>query len=113
VPPFKEEVTVDDLSRIDLRAGKIVAARTVEGSDKLLELEVDLGPEKRTIFAGIKVSYDPADLVGRSVAVVSNLKPRKMRFGVSQGMVLAAADGSGNVRVCEIDGDVPSGTPIT
>ena len=113
VPPFKEEVTVDDLSRIDLRAGKIVAARAVEGSDKLLELEVDLGPEKRTVFAGIKVSYDPADLVGRTVAVVSNLKPRKMRFGISQGMVLAAVDGSGNVRVCEIDGDVPPGTPIT
>lgn len=113
VPPFKEEVTVDDLSRIDLRAGKIVTARAVEGSDKLLELEVDLGPEKRTIFAGIKVSYEPADLVGHTVAVVSNLKPRKMRFGVSQGMVLAAVDGSGNVRVCEIGGDVPPGSPIT
>jgi methionyl-tRNA synthetase len=113
VPPFKEEVTVDDLSRIDLRAGKVVAARAVEGSDKLLELEVDLGSEKRTIFAGIKVSYDPADLVGLTVAIVSNLKPRKMRFGASQGMVLAAVDGSGNVRVCEIDGDVPPGTPIT
>jgi len=113
VPPFKEQVTVDDLSRLDLRAGKVVGARAVEGSDKLLELEVDLGPEKRTIFAGIKVSYDPADLVGRTVAVVSNLKPRKMRFGVSEGMVLAAADGSGNVRVCEIDGNVPPGTPIT
>ncbi len=112
VPPFKEEISIEDLSKADLRAGKIVAASAVEGSDKLLELHVDLGREQRTIFAGIKSSYEPAELVGRTVVVVSNLKPRKMRFGVSQGMVLAAAD-KGNVTVCELNGAIPPGTPIS
>lgn len=112
VPPFKEEITIEDLARADLRAGRILAAKVVEGSDKLLELEVDLGSEKRTIFAGIKSSYEPAALVGRTVAVVANLKPRKMRFGVSSGMVLAAENGQGKVVVCEFGGEVPPGTPI-
>lgn len=112
VPPFKEEITIEDLAEADLRAGRILAAKTVEGSDKLLELEVDLGRETRTIFAGIKSSYDPAELVGRTVAVVANLKPRKMRFGVSRGMVLAAVNGKGKVVVCEFAEDVPPGTPI-
>ena len=112
LPPFKEEISIEDLAKADLRAGKIVAATAVEGSDKLLELHVDLGKEQRTIFAGIKSSYEPAELVGRTVVVVSNLKPRKMRFGVSQGMVLAAAD-KGNVIVCELNGAIPPGTPIS
>ncbi|MEW6348608.1 MAG: methionine--tRNA ligase [Thermodesulfobacteriota bacterium] len=112
VPPFREEITIDDFVRADLRAGKIVAAEVIEGSDKLLKLQVDLGIETRTVFAGIRASYDPADLVNKTVVVVANLKPRKMRFGVSQGMVLAAAGADGKVAVCELDPDVEPGTPI-
>ena len=112
VPEFKEEITVEEFARMDLRAAKVLAAESVEGAEKLLKLEVDLGREKRTVFAGIKGSYAPEDLVGRTVVVVANLKPRKMRFGVSQGMILAAQDGQGTVKVCELDDAIPGGTPI-
>ncbi len=112
VPAFREEITIDDFVRADLRAGRIVSAETVEGSDKLLKLLVDLGIETRTVFAGIRASYDPAELVNRNVVVVANLKPRKMRFGVSQGMVLAAAGADGKVAVCELGQGVEPGTPI-
>ena len=112
IPEFKEEITIDDFARVDLRAAKVLAAETVEGAEKLLKLEVDLGREKRTVFAGIKGSYAPVDLVGLTVVVVGNLKPRKMRFGLSQGMILAAGDGQGTVKVCVLDDAVPPGTPI-
>ena len=112
LPAFKEEISIEDFAKVDLRAGKIVSAEVVEGSDKLLRLQVDLGKETRTVFAGIKSSYDPADLVGRTVVVVANLKPRKMRFGVSQGMVLAAAESETNVVVCETGSAVPAGTIV-
>jgi methionyl-tRNA synthetase len=112
VQAFKDEITIDDFIKSDLRAGKILTADHVDGSDKLLKLEVDLGRETRVVFAGIKSSYDPSDLVGKTVVVVANLKPRKMRFGLSQGMVLAAEDGRGKVKVCELDSSVPAGTPL-
>ena len=113
IPAFREEVSIEEFTRSDLRAGKILAAESVQGSDKLIKAEVDLGSEKRTVFSGIKSWYKPEDLVGKTVVVVANLKPRKMRFGVSQGMILAAADGTGRVRVCELDSSIPAGTPIT
>jgi methionyl-tRNA synthetase len=111
-PEFKDEITIEEFTGTDLRAGKILAASLVEGSDKLLKLEVDLGREQRVVFAGIRTSYEPSELIGRTVVVVANLKPRKMRFGLSQGMVLAAQDGQGKVKVCELDPSVPPGTPI-
>ncbi len=88
--PFKEEITIDDFAKVDLRTGKVLSASTVEGSDKLLKLDIDLGIETRTIFAGIRESYKPEELVGKTLIIVANLKPRKMRFGVSSGMALAA-----------------------
>jgi methionyl-tRNA synthetase len=112
VPEFKEEVTIEDFSKVDLRAGKILAAEAVEGSDKLLKLTVDLGAEARTVFAGIKSSYNPEEVVGRSVVVVANLKPRKMRFGVSEGMVLAASGVDGKIVLCALDESVAPGTLI-
>jgi methionyl-tRNA synthetase len=112
VPAFKEEISIEEFAKVDLRAGKILSAETVEGSDKLLKLQVDLGRETRTVFAGIKTSYAPEDLVGRTVVVVANLKPRKMRFGLSQGMVLAAAGDDGKVVVCELGSEVAAGTLI-
>jgi len=112
IPPFKDEINIDDFTAVDLRVGRIVAAEAVEGSDKLLRLEVDLGRETRTIFAGIKSSYDPSRIVGMTVAVVSNLKPRKMRFGISQGMVLASEDSNGKIVLCQFDSSIPPGTVI-
>lgn len=112
VPGFKEEITIEEFSRIDLRAGKVLAVEHVKGSDKLLRLEIDFGRETRTIFSGIKSSYDPSDLVGMTVAVVANLKPRKMKFGVSEAMILAAEGVNGKVIVCRLDGNVAPGIPI-
>ncbi len=85
------EITIDDLAKIDLRIGRVLAAERVEGSDKLLKLTIDLGSEQRTIFSGIQNAYTPEQMLDRHVVVVANLKPRKMRFGISQGMVLAAS----------------------
>jgi methionyl-tRNA synthetase len=84
-------ISIDEFKRVDLRVAKIANAEHVEGADKLLKLTLDLGFETRTVFAGIKSAYDPALLVGRLTVVVANLAPRKVKFGVSQGMVLAAS----------------------
>jgi methionyl-tRNA synthetase len=84
-------ITIDEFKRVDLRVARIANAEHVNGADKLLKLTLDLGSETRTVFAGIKSAYDPAQLVGRLTVVVANLAPRKMKFGVSQGMVLAAS----------------------
>ncbi|MCX7962776.1 MAG: methionine--tRNA ligase [Burkholderiales bacterium] len=90
------EITIDEFARLDLRVARIVKAEAVEGADKLLKLTLDLGDHRRTVFAGIKSSYAPEALEGRLTVVVANLAPRKMRFGVSEGMVLAASgDGPG------------------
>jgi len=90
------EITIDDFAKIDLRIVRIVKAEPVDGADKLLKLTLDLGGSTRTVFAGIKSAYDPAKLEGRFTVMVANLAPRKMKFGVSEGMVLAASgDGPG------------------
>ncbi|MHB1512648.1 MAG: methionine--tRNA ligase [Acidiferrobacter sp.] len=91
-------ISAEDFARIDLRVARVVAADYVEGADKLLKLSLDLNEGRlRTVFAGIRHAYAPEDLVGRLVVCVANLKPRKMRFGVSEGMVLAASDAQGLV----------------
>ena len=108
------EVDVEHFSRIDLRAGRIVAARLVDGSQRLLELEIDIGEERpRTIFAGIRAAYRPEDLVGRMTVVVANLAPRKMRFGVSQGMVLAAGAGESEIWLTGVDEGVAPGARVS
>ncbi len=91
--PLAPEITIDDFARVDLRVARVEAAERVEKSDRLLRLTLDLGSEKRNVFAGIQSAYDPENLVGRFVVMVANLAPRKMRFGVSEGMVLAAGPG--------------------
>ena len=84
-------ISIDDFNKVDLRIAKIVKAEHVDGADKLLKLMLDIGTGTRTVFAGIKSAYDPAKLEGRLTVVVANLAPRKMKFGVSEGMVLAAS----------------------
>jgi methionyl-tRNA synthetase len=90
-----QPITIEEFKKIDLRIARIEHVALIEGSQKLLKLTLSLGSETRTVFAGIKESYDPARLTGRLVVVVANLMPRKMKFGVSEGMVLAAGDGGG------------------
>jgi methionyl-tRNA synthetase len=87
-----KEIQFDDFMKIDLRVGLITKADYVEGADKLLRLTIDIGTEIREILSGIKSSYEPKDLVGKLTVVVANLSPRKMRFGVSEGMILASGD---------------------
>jgi len=103
-PPPDGPITVDDLDKVDLRVGVIRSAESVEGADKLLRLSVDIGEDApRTIFAGIAEAYAPGDITGRRVVVVANLKPRKMRFGTSEGMVLAAGPGGADVQLLSVD----------
>ncbi len=111
--PPAPEVDFEHFARIDLRAGRIVAARLVDGADRLLELEIDIGETRpRTVFAGIRAAYRPEDLVGRMTVVVANLAPRKMRFGVSQGMVLAAGPGGSEIWLTGVDEGVPPGARV-
>ncbi len=91
--PIFDTISIEDFSKIDLRIAKIVNAEHVEGAEKLLKLTLDIGTGTRTVFAGIKSAYAPEELVGRHTVMVANLAPRKMKFGVSEGMVLAAGDG--------------------
>jgi methionyl-tRNA synthetase len=93
IEPIAPEIGFDDFAKVDLRVARIVKAEQVEGADKLLRLILDIGLETRTVFAGIKSAYTPEALEGRLTVMVANLKPRKMRFGVSEGMVLAAGPG--------------------
>ena len=93
--PLADEISFDDFIKVDLRVALIVKAEHVEGADKLLQLTLDIGGETRQVFSGIKSSYDPQSLEGRLTVMVANLAPRKMRFGMSEGMVLAAADKKG------------------
>jgi methionyl-tRNA synthetase len=90
------QIAIDDFAKVDLRIARILDAGHVEGAEKLIRLSLDIGEAKpRQVFAGIKSAYDPAALVGRLTVMVANLAPRKMKFGMSEGMVLAAADADG------------------
>jgi len=95
--PFKDEVTIDDFIKLDLRVAQVLEAGPVEGADKLLSLKLDVGGVERQVFAGIAQAYQAQDLVGRHVVFFANLKPRKMRFGLSEGMVLAGGPGGKDV----------------
>jgi methionyl-tRNA synthetase len=95
ITPIAETIGIDDFSKLDLRIARITKAEHVEGADKLLKLTLDIGSGTRTVFAGIKSAYRPEELEGRLTVMVANLAPRKMKFGVSEGMVLAASDDRG------------------
>ena len=99
--PIADEISFDDFAKIDLRIAKIVKAEHVEGADKLLQLTLDIGEGTRNVLAGIKSAYQPEDLEGKHTVMVANLAPRKMRFGVSEGMVLAAGPGGKDLWILE------------
>ncbi len=101
--PIKPTISIDDFNKVDLRVARIISAEHVEGAEKLLKLELDLGFEKRQVFAGIKAAYHPEELIGHLVVMVANLEARKMRFGESQGMVLAAGPGGEDLWVIHPD----------
>lgn len=99
--PVSDTISFEEFAKVDLRVARIANAEHVEGADKLLRLELDLGGEKRQVFAGIKSAYDPASLIGKHTVMVANLAPRKMRFGLSEGMVLAAGPGGKDLYIME------------
>ncbi|MCX7673770.1 MAG: methionine--tRNA ligase [Thiobacillaceae bacterium] len=105
-------ISLDEFMRVDLRVARIAAAEQVPGADKLLRLTLDLGGETRTVFAGIKAQYAPEQLVGRLTVMVANLAPRKMKFGVSEGMVLAASDERGGPYLLAPDSGAQPGMRI-
>src|SRR5439155_1698947 len=106
------EVGIEEFGRIDLRTARVVAAERVPGADRLLKLTVDIGSETRTIVAGIAARYPPESLVGKTIVVVANLKPAKLRGVVSQGMLLAASDASGQPYILTTEEPVPPGWKV-
>ena len=108
----ESNITIDDFLKIDLRVGLITQAEEIEEADKLLKLNIDLDGESRTIFAGIKSAYKTNELIGRQVVVAANLAPRKMRFGVSEGMVLAAGPGGEDIFLLSVDEGAKPGMKI-
>nr|VFK67452.1 MAG: methionyl-tRNA synthetase [Candidatus Kentron sp. UNK]VFK71925.1 MAG: methionyl-tRNA synthetase [Candidatus Kentron sp. UNK] len=115
--PIGEKITIEDFAKVDLRIARIESAEAISGSDKLLRLVLDVTGDARetnrvTIFSGIKGAYDPKDLVGRLTVVVTNLAPRKMRFGVSEGMVLAAGPGGKELWLLDVDSGAKPGMRV-
>ncbi len=112
-PADKDDtISIDDFTKVDLRIARIDKAEPVEGADKLLALTLDLGDSTRNVFAGIKAAYEPDSLVGRHVVIVANLAPRKMRFGVSEGMVLAAGPGGEDIFLLSPDAGATPGMRV-
>ena len=111
-PPIADEVSFEDFAKIDLRVAKIIHAEHVEGADKLLKLTLDIGHEQRQVFAGIKSAYSPESLIGKQTVMVANLAPRKMRFGMSEGMVLAAGPGGEDLFILQPDEGSQAGMKV-
>ena len=112
-PKDSPHIDFDTFAAVDLRIAKIVDAKAVDGADKLLELTLDVGSETRTVFSGIKAAYSPEQLIGKLTVVVANLAPRKMRFGMSEGMVLAAGPGGENIFLISPDDGAEPGMQVT
>jgi len=112
IEPIADEISFEDFAKLDLRVAKIVKAEAVEKADKLLQLTLDIGIEQRNVFAGIKSAYKPEELEGKLTVMVANLAPRKMRFGVSEGMVLAAGPGGKDIYVLNPDDGATPGMRI-
>lgn len=110
--PISETISFEDFAKVDLRIVTIVHAEAVEKADKLLRLELDLGGETRQVFAGIKSAYDPSRLIGKQTVMVANLAPRKMRFGMSEGMVLAAGPGGQDLYILSPDEGAKAGMRV-
>ncbi len=108
-----DHISIDDFNKVELRVAKIIKAEPVAGADKLLQLTLDVGDHQRCVFAGIKAAYDPASLIGRLTVVVANLAPRKMRFGISEGMVLAAGPGAAEIFLLSPDAGARPGMIVS
>ena len=108
----KDQISFSEFQNIELRAARVLTAERVEGTDKLMKMQIDLGSEERQIVAGIATEYTAEEMIGKTIMVVSNLQPAKIRGVESNGMLLAANIGGTPVLAC-FDKEVPPGTPIT
>tara|TARA_B100000941_G_scaffold97895_1_gene68248 strand:- start:191 stop:529 length:339 start_codon:yes stop_codon:yes gene_type:complete len=109
-----DEITIDDFFKVDLRVALITEVKEIEDADKLVQLKLDLGEKgKKTVFAGIKKFYDPENLLNRMVICVNNLKPREMRFGISEGMILAASNDESGVYLISPDAEAQPGMRVS
>ena len=113
IEPIAPEITIDDFIKLDLRAAKVIHCEAVPKSDKMLRFELDLGDHKRQVFSGIKAAYpNPEELIGRFVVVIANLAPRKMSFGISEGMILSAGTGGSDLFLLDADSGVTAGMQV-
>jgi len=112
VEPIKPECTIEDFGKIDLRIARVAEAQRVEGADRLLRLRLDVGGLEKTVLAGIATAYKPEDLTGKIVVYFANLKPRQMKFGLSEGMILAAGEGGKNIFMLTADAGAKPGQTI-
>ena len=108
-----KEISIEDFAKIDLRVAKIISAENVDGADKLIKIELDVGVlGSKTVFAGIKVAYQPKDLIDRNVVLVNNLRSRKMKFGISEGMILASSNDEGGIFLLSSDNGAKPGEKV-
>jgi len=110
--PFKPECTIDDFAKLDLRVAKVVKAQRVEGADKLLKLDLDVGGLQKSVLAAIATAYQPDELTDKIVVLLANLKPRQMRFGLSEGMILAAGTGGKDIFMLSVDAGAKPGQKV-
>lgn len=112
IAPIAETITIDDFVKVNLRVAKIINAEAVPKANKLIKLTLDIGNETRQVFAGIKAAYDPKELIGRQTVMVANLAPRQMKFGLSEGMVLAAGPGGSELFILSPDSGATPGMQV-
>ena len=112
--PASGTIGIEDFARLDLRLGKVLECSVVDGSDKLLRFKLDAGElGERQIFSGIRAAYaEPEKLIGRNVVFIANLAPRKMRFGVSEGMILSAGSGGDDLKLLDVDDGAAAGATV-
>ena len=110
IEPFEKTITIDDFAKLDLRVAKVLKCEAVPESKKLLKFTLDLGVGTRQVFSGIKAAYSkPEELEGRMVIMVANLAPRKMKFGLSEGMILSAGSGGADLFLLDVDSGAKAG----
>lgn len=110
---MEDKITIEDFKKIELRVAKVLTAEKVDNSDKLLKLQIDLGYEQRQILAGISQNYQPEELIGKEIIVVANLEPRNLRGLESNGMLLAATDPDGVIKLLKPDAEITPGSKIS
>ena len=111
--PIAPECTIDDFAKVDLRIAKVIKAEPVEGADKLLRLKLNVGSIEKEVLAGIALAYKPEQLIGKTVICLANLKPRKMKFGTSEGMILAAGTGGKDIFMLTADDGAKPGQRVS